>query len=71
MAACLPGYLIAAASASTPPKHQSQAPSLRDLEIQTILDTLKQYNGNKTKAANALGIDRSTLWRKLKRDGVT
>ncbi len=70
MTACLPGYLIPANSAADPPERRSQASSLHDLEIQTIRDTLNQCNGNKTQAANALGIDRSTLWRKLKRYNI-
>jgi PAS domain S-box-containing protein len=39
---------------------------LRDVEIQTILDVLDQHHGNKTLTARALGIDRTTLWRKIK-----
>ncbi len=68
--ACLPVYLLPANSALPLTERQSQAASLQDLEIQTIVDTLKQHNGNKTRAAAALGIDRSTLWRKLKRHGL-
>lgn len=36
-------------------------------EKDVILDALKKANGNKTLAAKILGMDRVTLWRKLKR----
>ena len=36
-----------------------------------ILKTLEKYNGNKTRAAEVLGIDPSTLYRKLNRYGLT
>jgi PAS domain S-box-containing protein len=64
-AACLPAYMLTPSSISSGPLVQSNR--LQDLEMQTIFDTLKQHNWNKTKAAEALGIDRTTLWRKLKR----
>ncbi|MDP2105698.1 MAG: helix-turn-helix domain-containing protein [Desulfobulbaceae bacterium] len=32
-----------------------------------MLSVLKTVEGNKTKAANVLGIDRVSLWRKLKK----
>jgi PAS domain S-box-containing protein len=64
-AACLPSHL--SASSSEPSEPHPQPNRLQDLEIQTILDALKQHNWNKTQAAKALGIDRTTLWRKLKR----
>ena len=35
-----------------------------------ILDTLQQYHGNRGKTAQALGMNRSTLWRKMKRYGI-
>ncbi|MEJ2040590.1 MAG: helix-turn-helix domain-containing protein [Desulfosarcinaceae bacterium] len=31
---------------------------------------LEKYKGNKTQAAAAMGIDRVSLWRKLKRFGI-
>lgn len=38
-----------------------------DNEMQAIQEALKECGGNQTKAARLLGIDRSTLWRKLKK----
>ena len=38
-----------------------------DSEVQAIQHALKECNGNQTKAARLLGMDRSTLWRKLKK----
>lgn len=40
------------------------------VETRMILDMLERHGGNRTKAAKALGIDRSTLWRKMKRFGI-
>jgi PAS domain S-box-containing protein len=36
-------------------------------ERQKIMNTLNQYGGHRAKTARALGIDRSTLWRKMNR----
>lgn len=44
--------------------------SLEDMEIKHILKLLGENNGNKKKTAEALGISRSTLYRKLKKYGV-
>jgi DNA-binding NtrC family response regulator len=44
--------------------------SLEELERDHILRTLRRADGNKTKAAEMLGIDRSTLYAKLKRYGL-
>lgn len=41
--------------------------SLTELEQQYIQHVLKCFNGKKTKAAQVLGIDKTTLWRKLRR----
>jgi PAS domain S-box-containing protein len=35
-----------------------------------ILTALQQHNGNRSRAAQALGINRTTLWRKMKRHGI-
>jgi DNA-binding NtrC family response regulator len=52
-------------------RHSSQKlPSLEQNEREYILWVLKQVNGNKTRAAEVLDIDRVSLWRKLKRWGL-
>ncbi len=49
-------------------RHQRREFStLEENEREYISWVLKQVNGNKTKAAEILGIDRVSLWRKLKR----
>lgn len=40
-------------------------------EQSRIRAVLKQHGGNRTRAARTLGIDRTTLWRKMKRHGIT
>lgn len=42
-----------------------QKRSLRELERMYILEVLRQSGGNKTRAAEILGMDRKTLYRKL------
>jgi DNA-binding NtrC family response regulator len=44
-------------------------PTLEEIERRYVLETLKTVNQDKTLAANILGIDLSTLYRKLKRYG--
>lgn len=41
--------------------------SLEENEREYILSILKSVNGNKTQAAKVIGIDRVSLWRKLKK----
>ncbi|GAA0466401.1 PrpR N-terminal domain-containing protein [Alkalibacillus silvisoli] len=41
--------------------------TLEDIEIQVIQSVLEEENYNQSKAAKRLGINRSTLWRKLKK----
>ena len=58
-----------AASAATEPLVQ-QAASLDDLEQRAIKQALEAACGNLTQAARALGISRSTLYRKVERYGL-
>jgi len=41
--------------------------SLEEIEAYFIAKTLRETNGNRAAAAQILGIDKSTLWRKIKR----
>lgn len=54
-------------------KHQAKmthAPSLKEVELYTILVRLKDLQGNRTKTARSLGIGLRTLQRKLERYGI-
>ena len=44
--------------------------TLKEMEKQLIISTLKQYDGNRTKTAEALGISRRSLQMKLKEYGI-
>lgn len=59
--------------ASAPPQNNPQPGtegSLEDLERQHIVRVLSQVNYNKSKAAEILGIDRATLYRKAQKYGI-
>ena len=47
------------------PDLTADMPTLEELEWQYIQQVLEHFDGNRTKAATVLGIDKSTLWRKL------
>jgi PAS domain S-box-containing protein len=46
-------------------------PVLRGTEIQLIRKTLAKHEGNRLEAARELGLHKTTLWRKMKRYGIT
>jgi DNA-binding NtrC family response regulator len=75
--ACLPPEVREATRApqATPPETAATpdaAPvtTLAELERAHILQTLDRAHGNRTLAADMLGISRSSLWRKLRQYGV-
>ena len=51
-------------------KKEGKIPSLDEQERAYIQWVLKEIGGNKTAAAQILGIDRVSLWRKLKKYGL-
>jgi transcriptional regulator with PAS, ATPase and Fis domain len=46
-------------------------PVLRSTEIQLIRKTLAKHEGNRLEAARELGLHKTTLWRKMKRYGIS
>jgi Nif-specific regulatory protein len=65
----LPGS-TEAAGRPRPPSSESQVRSLAEVEKEAIADALRACKGNRTRAAEALGIGRNTLNRKIKEYGV-
>ena len=68
---CLPQYLLE----DQPPACYQEpgimtAGILPTSERETIISVLKEADGHRGKAASALGIDKSTLWRKMKRHNI-
>jgi len=44
---------------------------LEEAEAATIVDELRRHNGHRGKTAASLGVDKTTLWRKMKKFGIT
>jgi transcriptional regulator with PAS, ATPase and Fis domain len=65
----LPDY-IRHLSIETYRHHPSDIPTLEEQEKRYIQWVLGRSEGNKTHAAKIMGIDRVSLWRKLKRYGI-
>lgn len=65
----LPEY-IKNLSVETYRRHDSTMPTMAEQEKNYIRWILDQCNGNKTQAAKIMGIDRVSLWRKIKRFGL-
>jgi len=69
----LPDY-IHTRLASLPPHRlpaANFAPDVENDDRQQIIQCLHRHQGNRNKTALALGINRSTLWRKMKRYGIS
>jgi transcriptional regulator with PAS, ATPase and Fis domain len=56
---------------SGPPPAQEEPRNLGSLERMFLLETMRRFHGNAVDAAKTLGISRSTLYRKLKKHGIT
>ncbi len=51
------------------PEHTSEKPLL-EAQVRAIKKLLHKHNGHRGKTAYELGMDRSTLWRKMKKFGI-
>jgi PAS domain S-box-containing protein len=68
----LPEYLQArpAARKAMPTATAEQGFTPENTERDKLLATLQQYNWHRSQSARALGMDRTTLWRKMKKYGL-
>jgi DNA-binding NtrC family response regulator len=64
------GLSASAASASGHALGRIEPQSLDEIEAYFIAKTLRETRGNRAATAEILGIDKSTLWRKIKRYGL-
>lgn len=58
------------AEAEVPPSEQKAVRNIEGEERETILDALIRNQWSRKRAARELGVDRTTLWRKMKRLGI-
>ena len=61
---------ITAAMALTRTRREAQKHTLDDLEREAIQDALSRHSGNISKAAEALGVTRPALYRKIEKHGL-
>jgi two-component system nitrogen regulation response regulator NtrX len=66
----LPAEIRDAELAAAPPAGASLRDAREDFERRFILASLKRHRGHVTKTAEALGVERSNLYRKLKSYGI-
>jgi DNA-binding NtrC family response regulator len=55
---------------NVPAGYENEGAPLAEIEKRHILSVLQQFDGNQVRAAAALGIDRSKLYRRLRQYGV-
>ena len=67
---CLPKELTENAEKGSSPMTLPGENHFDRAEAEIIRNTLKKYDGNRIKTAKELGIDRITLWRKIKKYGL-
>jgi PAS domain S-box-containing protein len=68
---CLPDWLVQNFERTKPGLDDSdEKEKIKDAEKHHIQSVLIKYNGDRQKVADALGVDKSTLWRKMKKYGL-
>jgi DNA-binding NtrC family response regulator len=66
-----PEILLRKADATEPQAPPEEPKNLGSLERMFLIETMRRFHGNAVEAAKTLGISRSTLYRKLKKYGIT
>jgi len=67
----LEAQLAAAASSGPAASSSFEAMRLREVEGQLVRGAMQRARGNVSRAARALGLSRSALYRRLERHGLT
>jgi PAS domain S-box-containing protein len=67
---CLPKEITEGQKGDYPSMSLPKETPFEKAETEVIEKTLKKYDGNRIKTAQELGIDRTTLWRKIKKYGL-
>jgi transcriptional regulator of acetoin/glycerol metabolism len=66
-----PEILARRSEAPEPPAASEEPKNLGSLERMFLIETMRRFHGNAVEAAKTLGISRSTLYRKLKKYGIS
>lgn len=67
---CLPKEIVDGQAASSTAPCPPGGP-LPEAEAEAVLSALRRFDGHRGRTAAALGIDKSTLWRKMKKYGLS
>jgi transcriptional regulator with PAS, ATPase and Fis domain len=67
---CLPKEITEGQKGDYPSMPLQEETPFEKAETEVIEKILKKYDGNRIKTAQELGIDRTTLWRKIKKYGL-
>ena len=68
---CLPAELLERSPVGAAPEGDYADRPLLEAEAATILRALRQHDGHRAHTAAALGIDKTTLWRKMKKYAIS
>ncbi|MCP4648107.1 MAG: AAA domain-containing protein, partial [bacterium] len=67
----LPRELLDAVPKGAKKETEASGNPLDKAEAETIKEALREYGGNRRKTSEHLGINKTTLWRKMKKLGIT
>jgi len=67
---CLPKEFTEGQEEMPPSSPRKEETPFRRAEAEIIERTLKKYGGNRVRTARELGIDRTTLWRKIRKHNL-